>query len=105
MALMADKLVSIGQAAALVADGAMIAMGGSLLHRSPNAFARELARQGRRDLSFVKPSSAYDLDLLCLAGCVKTVYAGVVTFEAEFGLAPSFRRAAEAGALQVKEHA
>lgn len=102
---MPDKLCSLAEAAALVRDRDIVALGGSLLHRAPATFARELARQGRRRLTFVKPSSAYDLDVLCLAGCVETVYCGVVTFEAEFGLAPAFRRAAESGALQVKEHA
>ncbi len=102
---MGDKLTSLAEAARLVPDGATIAFGGSLLHRIPAAFARELARQGRRRLTFVKPSAAYDLDLLCAAGCVSTVYAGIVAMEGGFGLAPSYRAAVEAGAVKVHEHA
>lgn len=99
------KLMSLGDAAALVRDGQTVAFGGSLLHRSPSALTRELARQARRGLTFVKPSAAYDLDLLCAAGCVETVYAGIVVMEGGFGLAPSYRRAVERGAVKVVEHA
>lgn len=99
------KLLSLAEAAAYVRDGDTVAFGGSLLHRIPAAFARELARQGRRNLTFVKPSAAYDLDLLCAAGCVRTVYAGIVTFEAPFGMAPSYRAAVEQGRVRLVEHA
>ncbi len=53
---MDGKLVSLADGAALIPDGALVAFGGSLLHRFPGALARELVRQGRRDLRFVKPS-------------------------------------------------
>ena len=99
------KLMGLAEAAALIADGQSVAMGGSLLHRGPFALARELARQGRRNLEFVKASPAYDVDLLCAAGCLSVVQAGVVTFEAEFGLAPNFRRAVESGTVEYKEQA
>ena len=99
------KLMGLAEAAALIADGQSVAMSGSLLHRGPFALARELARQGRRNLEFVKASPAYDVDLLCAAGCLSVVQAGVVTFEAEFGLAPNFRRAVESGTVEYKEQA
>jgi hypothetical protein len=83
------KLRSLADAAALIRDGVIVALGGSLLHRTPAAFARELARQGRRDLTFIKPSAAYDLDLLCATGCVTRVEAGIVTCEPPFGLTPN----------------
>ena len=102
---MDDKLLSLAEAAALVADGQTVAFGGSLLHRAPSALTRELARQGRRGLTFVKPSAAYDVDLLCAAGCLDTVYAGIVVMEGGFGLAPSYRRAVEAGRVRLQEHA
>ena len=102
---MGSKLVSLADAAGLVADGASVAFGGSLLHRAPSAFTRELARQGRRGLTFVKPSAAYDVDLLCAAGCLSAVYAGIVVMEGGFGLAPSYRRAVETGQVRLQEHA
>ena len=99
------KLVDLATAAGRIPDGAVVAFGGSLLHRTPAAFARELARQARRGLTFVKPSAAYDLDLLCAAGCLAGVEAGIVTFEPPFGLAPHYRAAVERGHVRLREHA
>lgn len=99
-----SKLMTLEAAARLVADGASITLGGTLLHRTPAAFVRELARQGRRDLELVKPSPAYDLDLLCAAGCVSRSNAGIVTFEANFGMAKRFRHAVESGQVHHTEN-
>jgi len=99
-----SKLLTLSAAARPVPDGASITLGGTLLHRIPAAFVRELARQGRRDLELIKPSPAYDLDLLCAAGCVSRSNAGIVTFEAAFGMAKSFRRAVESGQLHHTEN-
>jgi hypothetical protein len=44
------------------------------------------------------------LDLLCAAGCLAEVDAGVASFESAFGGSlPSYRRAVEAGAVRVRE--
>jgi glutaconate CoA-transferase subunit A len=102
---MSSKVVTLAEAASLVEDDQIVAFGGSLLHRAPSAVTRELARQRRRGLTFVKPSAAYDVDLLCAAGCVDTVYAGIVVMEGGFGLAPNYRRSVERGQVEVVEHA
>jgi len=99
-----SKLLTLAGAARLVRDGASITVGGTLLHRTPAAFVRELARQGRRNLELVKPSPAYDLDLLCAAGCLARSNSGIVTFEANFGMARGFRRAVEAGQVHHTEN-
>jgi glutaconate CoA-transferase, subunit A len=101
---MAGKLMTLPAAAGLVSDGATITLGGTLLHRGPSAFVRELARQGRRDLTLVKPSPGYDIDLLCAAGCLSQTNAGIVTLEANFGMAPNFRRAVESGQVRHTEN-
>jgi len=102
---MTGKLVSLADLAALVPDGASLALGGSFLHRGPFAFVRELVRQGRRGLEIVKQSPGYDLDLLCRAGCVAKARAGIVAMEGNFGLAPWYRRAVERGEIALEEHA
>ncbi|HLZ69018.1 MAG TPA: CoA-transferase [Dehalococcoidia bacterium] len=99
------KVIDLQAAAALVRDGETLALGGNLLHRAPNAFARELARQGRRGLHLIKTAGAYDVDLLCAAGCASAVSAGFIGFENEFGLAPNYRRAVEQGRVEAREHA
>ena len=99
------KLVSLTALAALVADGASLAVGGSFLHRGPFALIRELARQKKRHLEFIKPSPGYDVDLLCRAGVVTKIRAGIVAMEGTFGLAQWFRRAVERGDATLEEHA
>jgi glutaconate CoA-transferase subunit A len=75
-----------------------------MLHRIPAAFVRELARQGRQGLRLSKPSPSYDLDLLCAAGCLGEVDAGIASLESAFGGSlPSYRRAVEAGRVRVRE--
>jgi glutaconate CoA-transferase, subunit A len=100
----ASKLLSIEEAARLIPDGALITFGGVLLNRPPAAFVRELARQERRGLRLVKPSPAYDLDLLVASGCLAEAAIGITTFESRFGQSHQFRRAVERGTLRVREH-
>jgi glutaconate CoA-transferase, subunit A len=100
-----DKQVSLQGLAAKVGDGASLALGGSFLHRGPFAFVRELIRQGRTGLEIIKQSPGYDIDILCRAGAVAKVRAGIVAMEGNFGLAPYYRRAIESGALVLEEHA
>ena len=100
-----DKRRSLEELVASVPDGASLALGGSFLHRGPFAFVRELIRQGKRDLEIVKQSPGYDIDILCRAGVVRRVRAGIVAMEGNFGLAPFYRRAIERGTVALEEHA
>lgn len=101
----ATKMVSLEEAASWIHSGDLLALGGNVLHRSPNAFVRELARQGKKDLELVKTAGAYDIDLLCAAGAVRAVSAGFVGYENQFGLCPHYRKAVESGVVEAKEHA
>lgn len=105
MAPSPSKIVSLGELAARIPDGAALGLGGVFLHRGPFALVRELARQGRRGLDIIKPSPGYDLDLLCRAGAVAKVRAGIVAMEGNFGLARWYRRAIERRESQLEEHA
>jgi len=100
-----SKLVPLEEAAAMVRDGDLLALGGNVLHRAPMAFVRELIRQGKRRLGVVKTAGAHDIDLLCAAGCVEAVNAGFVSYETEFGLAMHYRKAVESGEVRANEHA
>jgi len=99
-----NKVKTIEEAASLISDGERLAMGGLLLQRTPSAFARELARQGRRGLKVMKTAANYDFDLLCFADCLEEIAAGYVSFEAEFGLAPNFRRSVQEGRVRFNEN-
>ncbi|VTU28491.1 Glutaconate CoA-transferase subunit A [Variovorax sp. PBS-H4] len=99
------KQLELKELVAKVPDGASLALGGSFLHRGPFAFVRELIRQGKTELEIIKQSPGYDIDILCRAGVVKKVRAGIVAMEGNFGLAPYYRRAIETGATTLEEHA
>ncbi|GBD38359.1 Glutaconate CoA-transferase subunit A [bacterium HR37] len=98
------KVKTLKEAASLVSDGDRLAIGGLLLQRIPAAFIRELARQGKKGLKVMKTAANYDFDLLSFAGCVDEIAAGFVSFEAEFGLAPNFRKAVEDGRVRFEEN-
>ena len=99
------KIVSLGELAARISDGTSVVLGGSFLHRSPFALVRELVRQNRKSLEIIKPSPGYDVDLLCRAGAVAKVRAGIVAMEGNFGLARWFRKAIERKEARLEEHA
>lgn len=98
-----DKRASLADAAALVHDGAQVALGGGLCARLPMALVRELVRQGRRDLHLVGSAHSIDVDLLIAAGAVKVCEESYVGFEQDLGLAPAFRAAARTGAVEARE--
>jgi glutaconate CoA-transferase, subunit A len=102
---MASNIVTLSALVARVEDGSSIALGGSFLHRGPFSFVRELIRQGKKGLEIIKQSPGYDIDILCRAGRVGKVRAGIVAMEGNFGLAPWYRRAVERKEVTLEEHA
>ncbi len=98
-----SKQVTLPQAAALVPDGATVALGGLSMNSAPMAFVRELVRANKRDLTLVAIVAGMSVDWLAAAGCTTRVLAGLVSLEG-FGLAPNFRRAAQSGQLVMEEY-
>lgn len=102
----APRVMTMKEAALLLEPGERtLALGGNSLHRVPHAFVRALARREDLALHLVKTAGAYDIDMLCLAGLVRSVSAGFIGYETEFGLARHYRRAVESGAVEAREHA
>ena len=81
----------------------MIALGGGLSARLPMAIVREMIRQGRRGLHVVGSAHSMDVDLLIAAGAIRRCEESYVGFEQDLGLAPAYRRAAEAGEIEIAE--
>lgn len=102
---MTDKRTTLSTAIATIPDGARLALGGNTLHRGPGAAVHEIVRQQKKGLEVVKTAGAYDVDLLCAAGCVAAVSAGFVGYETPFGMAQAYRQAVESGAVEAREHA
>lgn len=100
---MAEKWVTINEAAEIVKDYDTVAICESPLDRSPAALVREIIRRGPHDLMLVSPWGGYSSDLLIGAGLVKRICTAYIGFES-LGLAPCFRRAVENDEIEVEDY-
>jgi glutaconate CoA-transferase subunit A len=100
-----NKLLSLNQAVALIPDGALLGLGGNALNRAPMAAVMALALEKKHGLRLVKTAGGMDVDLLCLAGCVKSVDAGFISYETEYSLCQHYRKAVQEGSVKANEHA
>ena len=95
---MADKVLSLSEAARLIPDGATLGTVGAI-DCAPIALFKELIRQQRTGLHTVHvPSGGWAADLLIGGGVTSTVETGAVA-QGEAGTAPNFRRAAQGGEI------
>lgn len=93
----------LARAAALVKDGDLVALAGHTKH-APMALIRELIRQGRRRLGLITvPTGGLNVDLAVGAGVADRLHFAQVGLE-EYGMAPHFRAALQAGRLQCLEY-
>jgi glutaconate CoA-transferase, subunit A len=96
-----SKVISLEEAASWVKDGMTVSISGQHINNQPNAFVRELVRQGRKNLTIVPTNGGgYPIDMLIGANMVKKVYSAYIGLD-YVGMAPNFRRYAEAGKLNV----
>jgi glutaconate CoA-transferase subunit A len=88
----------------LIPEGTgLVAVGGMHMHNNPMELVRELIRRRRRVRRLLtSPSASLAADLLIGAGLVEEVATAYIGFE-HLGLAPAYRRAAEAGSVTVLE--
>lgn len=98
-----SKVIDLKTAVAAIDDGARIALGGFAIYQHPMGFVHELIRQEKRDLTVVGVVNGPELDLLIAGGCVKRVETSYVGLE-KYGLARNFRRAVEAGRVEVVDY-
>lgn len=94
------KVVSLDEAVADIADGSKVGLGGWIFNAQPMALVRALIRKGARNLDLIPTPGSIAPDMLIGAGCVRSTVCVFISFE-QFGLAPHFRRQAEAGTLKV----
>lgn len=95
-----SKLMSAEDAVATIPDGAKVGLGGWIFNSQPMALVRALIRKGVRDLDLIPTPGSIGPDMLIGAGCARSTVCVFISFE-QFGLAPHFRRQAEAGTLKV----
>jgi glutaconate CoA-transferase, subunit A len=100
------RWTTLDEAAASVADGALIAPGGFMLSRAPMALVFELVRQERRGLSVISLPNPLPAEILVAAGAasrVEFLFAGL-TLEGKVWPMPALKRAIEAGTIEWQEH-
>jgi len=98
-----SKLITLDELFTKYIDqGQDIALGGVLTYNTPSAIAREIINRNIGDLTIYSFMGTYPVDILIGAGMVKKIMAPFITF-AEMGLAPSYRRMAEEGSLEIIE--
>ncbi|MBV7551474.1 acyl CoA--acetate/3-ketoacid CoA transferase subunit alpha [Pseudomonas sp. PDM28] len=96
-----NKELSAKDVVARLRDGMTVGIGGWGPRRKPMAIVRELLRSDLKDLTIVSYGGP-EVGMLCAAGKVRKLIFGFVTLDA-IPLEPYFRKAREAGELQVME--
>ncbi len=98
-----SKLKSVAEALSGIPDGAKVIAGGVHLSNTPMTLVRQLLRQRTRNIEIIPtPATGLWVDMLIAAGAVVKVNVSYIGLEF-FGLAPNFRRAAEAKTISLVE--
>lgn len=93
-----DKQKSIAEVVGSIPDGAHIALGGFAIARNVMAFAHELIRQQKKNLTLSQCVMGMDTDLLVGAGLVERLIVGGGSLD-RFGPVRCVNRARETGAV------
>ena len=96
-----DKRLSARDAVSQLSSGMTLGIGGWGPRRKPMALVREILRSDLKDLTVVSYGGA-DVGMLAAAGKIKKLVFAFVSLDA-IPLEPWFRKAREAGALEVLE--
>jgi glutaconate CoA-transferase, subunit A len=96
-----DKRMTAADIVASLSDGMTLGIGGWGPRRKPMALVREILRSDLKDLTIVAYGGA-DVGMLCAAGKVKKLVFAFVSLDA-IPLEPWFRKAREAGQIEVLE--
>ena len=98
-----DKRITMAEAAKMIPDGAGLFWGGFGYQRAPIAFAHELVRQKKRDLTVYTCGSEIDLEIMAGAGVASRYEIAFSAIEA-LGLSYNIRRRVSEGLLQVEDY-
>lgn len=96
-----DKRLTARDIVGRLRDGMTLGIGGWGPRRKPMALIREIVRSDLKDLTLVSYGGA-DVGMLCAAGRVKKLVFAFVSLDA-IPLEPWFRKAREAGSIEVLE--
>jgi len=92
---MREKVMSLSQAADLIKDGMLLAVGGNAMHRNPSLFCLEVTRRPVKGLRVCRAALGIAADYLFATLQADTAYFGFFGLENEAGLAPGMRKSME----------
>lgn len=98
-----SKVIGLEALADLAGEAGLIGFGGGGIQRKPMAAAAAIARAGVSGFEAASFLGGPEVDLLIGLGRVKRLHFAFVGFDM-FGLAPNFRNARQAGALEIVEY-
>jgi glutaconate CoA-transferase subunit A len=98
-----DKRISLEEAVKLVSDGSHLFWGGFGFQRPPMAFAHELVRQNKRNLTIYTCGSEMDLDILSGARVVSHLELAFYAIEG-IGLVPNIQRRIREGVIEIEDY-
>ena len=98
-----DKRLSLKEMVAQIAPGQSVAFGGGGLQRKPMAAAKAIAASSLTNIPVIAFLGGPEVELLIGVGKAARLSFGFMGFDA-WGLAPNFRKAREAGTLEVVEY-
>src|SRR5512143_532468 len=97
------KVTTLSEAVSSIPSGSHVALSGFAITRCTMAFAREVIRQGLKDLTLSQCVGAMDADLLVGAGAVARLIYGGGSLD-RFGRLACVNRGIEDGSLIAEEH-
>lgn len=100
-----NKVMSLEEAVStFVHDGDTIAFGGFVTNKKPYAAAREIIRQGRKDLYLEGGPGGGDCDMLIGAGCVKVLFESYMANSGYTAVSRRMRKAIEEGTIVFEDY-
>lgn len=98
-----EKLTSVDDAAARIADDDLVAVGGCLFSRTPMALVRELLRQRRRGLTLARNLMCTEGEFLMVAGALTRVVTAWMSIGLPWGVSRILREYVEGGKVAFEE--
>ncbi len=98
-----SKLVTLEEAVKMVPDGSHLFWGGFGFQRPPMAFAHELVRQKKRNLTLYTCGSEMDIDILSGAKVVSRLELAFFAIEG-IGLVPNIQRRIRDGSVEIEDY-
>jgi len=98
-----DKRITLKEAVKLVPDGSHLFWGGFGFQRPPMAFAHELVRQNKHNLTIYTCGSEMDIDILSGAKAVSRFELAFFSIEG-IGLVPNIQRRIREGAIEIEDY-